>query len=266
MRLTKNQKIVVLGIIVAVVAAIFAAISIVFGALSLWGNFREDLGYIKGTMDYSEESNIRLNNKGLDNNYEYESYFDDNDWKVNGWWQKDEKTLICEPNPITERDGGPKMTNTNHFASDNFSIDVEFTPKSNSDEINFVISIEDSYRIVLGDGNRKFFYIKQGDNFTAETNKDFKGPIELENEIRFNEPVKIEIIQSVPNNTNIMNVSVTILYFPEENRNTKPFPETYHFQMDNNSFCDNKREITLGLLCEKNTVAAKFNYFYLKNN
>lgn len=247
------------------------------GIISWWGGFKEEFGYNKAMMKYPSNNNEEENNKEDKdkfgkakgesiNNNEYESHFNDNDWEVNGQWQKNEKTLICEPNPITKKDGGPKMTNENHFASSDFRMKVEFVPKSNSDEINFVIYIGNSYRMVLGDGNRKFFYMKQGDNFISETNKDFKGPIELENEIRFDKPVEIEIIQRVLSNTNVASIDVIIKYFPEENYNTKSFPEYFHFQINNDSFYNNGEEIILGLLCEKNTVIAKLNYFYLKNN
>ena len=259
MKLTKNQKILLLSTIVA-------AIPIGSGILSWWGNLREDLGYIKGAKDSRKENNNKFSSEVIDNNYEYVSYFNDNDWEIDGWWQKDEKVLICEPNPITKKDGGPKMTNINYSASSNFRIKVEFIPKSNSDEINFVISIGNFYKMVLGDGSRKFFYIKQGDNFISETNKDFKRPIELENEIRFNKPVEIEIIQSVLSNTNVASADIAIKYFPEENHNAEQTRENFHFQINNNSFYNNGEKIILGLLCEKNTVTAKLNYFYLKNN
>jgi len=242
MGLTKSQKIAIASIIVAV---ILAAIPIGFGALSWWGNFREDIGYTKGDKDSKKVGNSKPNSEVLDDNYDY---FNGNDWEINGWWQKDKKTLICEPNSITERDGGPKMTNTNHFASNNFRMKVEFIPKSNSDEINFVICVGDSYEIVLGNGNRKFVYFKQGCYFT-ETNKNLIDSFELENEIRFDKPIEIEINQNILSNSSVMNIDFGIRYFVEENYNSEPTKDYRHFQINNDSFCNNKKKITIGLLC-----------------
>lgn len=255
----------------AIVMAIISIIILVIGLFSNGIAFFFKNGEVPVIVPITNNNIVNISNtsevKGKSiNNNEYENHFNDNNWEIDGQWQKNEKTLTCEPNPMTKKDGGPKMININHSASSNFRMKVEFIPRSSSDEINFVISMGNFYRMVLGDGNRKFFYIKQGNNFISETNKDFKRPIELENEIRFDKPVEIEIIQRILSNTNVASIDVVIKYFPEENHNAEQTRENFHFQINNDSFYNNEEKIILGLLCVKNTVTAKFNYFYLKNN
>ncbi len=267
MKLSTNQKI-------TIVLTIFPLLG---GLFLLWGSFQNDFGYNKAIMDYFSKDSANGNNKKeivdnekalINNSSKCDSDFIDiKKWNVDNWWQRDNQIFSYNP----KEGWGPKMT-FDQKATNNFHMVVKFVPILNEKkEINFVIYIGKSYRIILGDGNNTHFYLKQGDNFISETNSDFFGPIELANRIRFDEPVEIEMIQSMMNDSNVINISLNFIYYPEENKNsgkTVARKKPYIFQVSDSIYYNNEKEISLGLLYSeksRTTIVTKFNCFEFKN-
>lgn len=215
-----------------------------------------------------EEKIGQVLSESIGNSSECDSNFlNDNKWKKDGWWEKDDQVFTYNP----EDGWGPKMI-FNQKTSNNFHMVVKFVPILNEKkEINLVIYVGNSYKIILGDGNNTHFYLKQGDNFISETNSNFAGPIELANRIRFDEPVEIEMIQNMMNDSNVINVSLNFRYFPEENKNSGQIiarKKPYIFQVNDSLHYNNEKEISLGLLYSersKTTIVTKFNCFKLEN-
>ncbi|MCK5332441.1 hypothetical protein KAJ41_01090 [Candidatus Parcubacteria bacterium] len=245
---------------------IFAFMAIIFKA----GAFYQILININDNI--SKESHVEINKSNeIEKNVESKECDSDflniEKWTIDDWWKRDSQVFAYNP----ENDWGPKMT-FNQKTTNNFHMVVNFVPILNEKkEINFVVYIGNSYKIILGDGNNTHFYLKQGDNFISEANSDFVGPIELANRIRFDEPVEIEIIQSMMNNSNVVNISLNFRYYPEENKNSGQATarkNPYIFQVNDNLYYNNEKEISLGLLYSeksRTTIVTKFNCFKLKN-
>lgn len=202
-----------------------------------------------------------------------DSAFTDENWNINSWWQREGQMFTYDPKQGGEQNGGPKMTYKKDLASDNFQMVTEFVPimseNNKKNEINFVINIGNSYKIVLGDGNNGYFYMKQEDKFVSGAYKNYKGPIALENKIRFNSPVVVLMNQNARKNSSIIDVDISFQYSPEENPNTSMVKtNTYKFSINKGTFYNEKREISLGLLFNKKSQAKiilNFNCFHLEN-
>ncbi len=194
-----------------------------------------------------------------------------NEWSISNYWIRDNndpRLFIYQP---AETMGGPKMLYS-QFVSDNFHLSIKFTPiiedeKDNGKGINFIIYINDFYRVVIGDGNWWSFYMKQEEEYVKDIITNTKGPISLSNTIRLNEPIHLDIEQYVLPGSNTRQITVSLYYFPAGNKNSQPVPPVKAiFELENSSDPNLKeRRISLGLLNSKTPVKTKFLCFKLKD-
>ena len=250
------------------ICSVVTIIFIFFGLLGPYNSNLSNKQYsVKEAFNKEEEKNgqfgIFIENSSRCNS----DFLDIEKWTIDSWWQRDNQVFTYNP----KEGWGPKMT-FDQKVTNNFHMVVKFVPILNEKkEINFVIYIGKSYRIILGDGNNTHFYLKQRDNIISETNSDFVGPIELENRIRFNEPVEIEMIQSMMNDSNVINVSLNFRYSPDENKNSgqiRARKKPYIFQIDDSLYYNNEKEVSLGLLYSERSrtaIVTKFNCFDLES-
>lgn len=199
----------------------------------------------------------------------YESNFIDNKWTEDKRWIQNEQEFVFIPDETKK--GGPKM-DFKDLANDNFRLTLEFEPVTNennkNNEINLVIHIGDLYEIVLGDGNRKNFYLKSDGKYISEI-KTKLNIIPFEHPIMFDEWTRIEINQDVSNNSKTRSIKVSFYYCPfifGKYGCNKNQPEIYLFEIDDSSDPEKVlRLISIGLRNSSSVIKTKLYYFELEN-
>ena len=218
-------------------------------------NQKETIGQVKGEL--------------IGNSTECDSNFLDNKWAEDERWLKNEQEFIFIPDETKK--GGPKMDFKN-LANDNFKLTFKFEPVTNennkNNEINLVIYIGDLYEIVLGDGNRKNFYLKSDGKYISEI-KTKLNIIPFEHPIMFDEWTTIEIDQNVSSNSKTRSIKVSFDYCPfifGKYGCNKNQPEIYLFEIDDSSDPEKVlRLISIGLRNSSSVIKTKLYYFELEN-
>jgi len=199
----------------------------------------------------------------------YESNFIDNKWTEDKRWIQNEQEFTFIPDETGK--GGPKIDFKNSV-SDNFHLTFDFEPVANennkNNEINLVIYVGDLYEIVLGDGNRENFYLKADGKYISDIKNNLNKNA-FEHPIMFDEWTKVDISQSVVQDSKKRSVNVSFIYCPyifgfsncEKNE-----PEIFYFEIDDSSDPEKvSRIISLGLRNSSNVIKTKFHYFELQN-